>query len=110
MGTQLEAQQCSECGRISMMAFEFCPQCRCHNSYRTKKVEGLGSVYSYTIVHVSDSRLQLKSPYLLAVIESVEGVRLLGRLDHPATEPVKIGDRVEFVEWKDGAPLFQKKA
>ena len=66
-----------------------------------------GVVYTETIVHAAPEQFVADAPYQLAIISLDEGGRLTARLEG---ERVGIGDRVDFVEDRDGIPFFRKAA
>ena len=43
--------------------------------------------------------------YAVGLVELVEGVRLIGRLDH-FVPPPDIGAEVRIVDWVDNVPIF----
>lgn len=69
-----------------------------------------GIVYTETIVHSPPEQFATDAPYQLAIIELETGgrttVRVLGK---EASERVRIGDRVVFVEEKDGVAYYRKQ-
>lgn len=86
----------------------YCICCRSNNAFYRVDVEGKGVIFSYTIVHVAEERLQSEAPYTVAVIEFESGLRLLGRLTKEENDKVcNIGARVELVDWRENVPIFQ---
>ena len=69
-----------------------------------------GIVYTETIVHSPPEQFAADAPYQLAIIDLETGgrttVRVLGKEE---TDRVKIGDRVVFVEEKDGVAYYRKQ-
>lgn len=66
-----------------------------------------GIVYTETIVHAAPEQFVSDAPYQLAIVSLDEGGRLTARLDG---DRVAIGDRVDFVEDRNGIPFFRKAA
>lgn len=70
---------------------------------------GPGIVYTETVVHAAPEALLQEAPYQLAIVELAGGrrrtVRILARTE---AERVRIGDRVEFVELREGVPFYRK--
>jgi len=64
-----------------------------------------GVVYTETVVHAAPEQFAADAPYQLAIISLEEGGRLTARVDG---ERVVIGDRVEFVEERNGIAFFHK--
>ena len=70
-----------------------------------------GMVYTETVVHAAPAQYAADAPYQLAIIDLDEGVRLTARiLGKEMDDRVRIGDRVEFVEERDGVSYFRKTA
>jgi len=68
-----------------------------------------GIVYTETIVHSPPEQYAADAPYQLAIIDLEGGgrltVRVLGRESH---ERVHVGDRVAFVEEREGVAYYRK--
>jgi uncharacterized OB-fold protein len=67
-----------------------------------------GIVYTETIVHSPPEQFAADVPYQLAIIDVVGGgrrtVRILGKTSE---ERAKIGERVQFVEEKNGVAYYR---
>jgi len=68
-----------------------------------------GVVYTETIVHSPPAQYADDAPYQLAIVDLASGgrhtVRILGQ---EAQERARVGDRVEFVEERDGVAYYRK--
>jgi uncharacterized OB-fold protein len=64
-----------------------------------------GVVYTETVVHAAPEQFVADAPYQLAIVLLEEGGRLTVRVDG---ERVVIGDRVNFLEDRNGIPFFRK--
>ncbi len=70
---------------------------------------GPGTVYTETVVHSAPEAFLAEAPYQLAIIDLDGGGRLTVRI--PAAteaERVRIGDRVEFAEFRNEIPYYRK--
>ena len=99
-GTQigeLRIQQCSACGVLRHPPGPMCPRCNALDPTHTV-ASGLGEVYSY-VVHHHPQVPGKRTPFVVALVELEEGVRMLGELLDVDPEQVKIGlpVRVRFV-------------
>jgi len=65
-----------------------------------------GIVYTETIVHSATPQFAADAPYQLAIIEVDSGRRLTARI---SGERADIGDRVAFVEERDGVAYYCKQ-
>jgi uncharacterized OB-fold protein len=68
-----------------------------------------GIVYTETIVHAPPEQFAADVPYQLAIVDLETGgrvtVRVLGKTEQ---ERAHIGDRVRFVEERNGVAYYQK--
>jgi uncharacterized OB-fold protein len=66
---------------------------------------GRGTVYTETMIHAAPEQFVADAPYQLAIITLETGGRLTARI---SGERVTIGQPVNFAEFRDGIPFFQK--
>jgi uncharacterized OB-fold protein len=104
--------QCAECGRIAAPPVSNCRFCLA-DSFRWSAASGEGTVYSYLEYFKGWSDVwRAHVPYVVAVIDLVEGVRVIASFveDEEGRRP-GVGDRVRvrFQERAGGAgvPVFQ---
>jgi uncharacterized OB-fold protein len=64
-----------------------------------------GVVYTETVVYAAPEQFVADAPYQLAIVSLDDGGRLTVRVDG---ERVVIGDRVDFLEDRNGIPFFRK--
>ena len=67
---------------------------------------GSGQIYTETVVHSAPEALLAEAPYQIAIVALDAGGRLTARIQG---ERVSIGDRVDFVEYRNGVPFFAKR-
>ncbi|MCW2880987.1 MAG: hypothetical protein JWQ95_5087 [Sphaerisporangium sp.] len=86
---ELRIQKCGDCGELRHPPGPVCPSCRSVN--RTHAVaSGLGEVYSF-VVHHNPRVPGVETPFVVAVVELPEGIRIVGNIVECATEKVGIG-------------------
>ncbi|MFF5212819.1 bifunctional MaoC family dehydratase N-terminal/OB-fold nucleic acid binding domain-containing protein [Streptosporangium sp. NPDC000396] len=86
---ELRIQRCADCGELRHPPGPVCPSCRSVN--RTHVVaSGEGEVYSY-VVHHNPPVPGRKTPFVVAVVELPEGVRIVGNVVDCPPEEVGIG-------------------
>jgi uncharacterized OB-fold protein len=69
-----------------------------------------GIVYTETIVHSPPEQYAADVPYQLAIVELDTGGRLTARiLGKTPEERAHIGDRVSFVEDRDGVVYYRRR-
>jgi len=106
---RLLLQWCTACARPVWYPREVCPRCL-GSTLEWRESQGRGVVYAYTVEHKAQTRA-LEAPYVVALVELEEGVRLLSNVVGRPPERVAVGDRVR-VTWEalsDGRrlPLFE---
>ena len=102
---ELRVQKCLKCGKLHYPVSPICPHCMSLESEWTK-LSGKGKVASFVIVHRSRSPLfPPNSPYVAAIIETEEGVRMLSNVVGCKPEEVKMDMPVEVVFEEAGPEL-----
>ena len=100
---ELVIQACRTCGAKIHFPRLLCPQCL-SQELGWDRASGLGTVYSFTIVHKAlDECFGPLLPYVYAVIELAEGVRLSSNVVGIAPEDVRVGLPVRVV-FEDATP------
>ena len=105
---RLTYQRCTACGTRVFYPRDVCPGPMCFGVGTLEWVEasGKGWVYSFTISYQpAHPAFADDVPYVLAIIELDEGIRMNSNVVGIAPEDVKIGMRVEVV-WDDVTPEF----
>jgi uncharacterized OB-fold protein len=101
----MRIQRCEACGRYVFYPRPLCPHCF-SVALTWTPVSGQGTVYSFTIVYRHPVvAFQAETPYIVALVELDEGVRLLTNLVEVPPDPgrVYIGMPVELV-YEDVTP------
>lgn len=100
--SELRIQRCAECGRLRHPPGPACPDC---GALRPGYVlaTGHGRIYSF-VVHHHPPVPGKRPPFVVALVELDEGVRMLGEVVDTAPEQVAIGLSVTatFVQGGDG--------
>lgn len=92
---ELLLQQCDSCQRFRFYPRSLCPYCF-SEKFEWRKSAGLGSVYSFTVIHRAPfPAFREKVPYVLALIELSEGVRMMTNIVGCDPSTVEIGMPVE---------------
>jgi uncharacterized OB-fold protein len=106
---ELLIQRCRQCSERWHPPMPICPACR-STDWQWVPVSGRGRVFSFTIVHhAAHVAMKGKTPYLVALVELEEGVRVVANiLNHPLDQ-VSIGMpvRLTFREISPGVVLPQ---
>jgi uncharacterized protein len=104
----LELQYCPNCEKYIFYPRELCPYCL-EAKPQWKKASGRGEIYSYTVVRKSALKeFDRKVPYIYAIVELDEGVRIPTTIVGCPIDEVKIGMPVEYAG-KIGAAIMMKR-
>ena len=103
---ELRLRRCPSCAARFRFAYEWCPNCWSLDLV-WEKASGFGKVTHYSVVYVSPSDA-FETPYVLALIELDEGVRMMSNVKCDPDE-VRIGLPVKVTFEKRGEvslPMF----
>ncbi|MBI5883760.1 MAG: Zn-ribbon domain-containing OB-fold protein [Elusimicrobia bacterium] len=94
---RLEAGRCRRCGKVFMPPRGLCDSCR-STEFETIRLADRGKVHTYTVIRVPPAGFAAQSPYVLAVVELDDGVRLTMQVADCGPDEVRVGlpVRVEF--------------
>ena len=102
---KLRIQKCSQCGQFRFPPRIICPYCMSLES-EWVEVEGGATVYAFTVVHRAYTpAYESELPYVVAIVELEEGVRLVTNIVGCKPEQVAIGMRVQL-SFEDVTPEF----
>jgi uncharacterized protein len=94
---ELVLQQCSECDRFRFYPRSICPFCF-SDQFVWKHSDGRGSIYSFTVIHRPPApSFRSRVPYVLALIDLEEGVRMMSNVVDCDPHAVEIGMAVEVM-------------
>ncbi len=97
---ELQAQQCSSCGKFRWPPRSLCPHCRSWD-FQWVPLAGTGTVYSYVVVHhVTVPAFADDAPYVIAqiTVEGTDGeMRLTSNIVGCPWEDVRVGMPVTVV-------------
>ena len=87
---ELRIQRCDACGRAVFYPRSLCPHCFA-DQLSWIVASGRGSIYSYTVAHQAFGPFAAQTPFIVAIIELEEGVRMMSRIIDAPREQVAIG-------------------
>jgi uncharacterized OB-fold protein len=94
---QLLIQKCGDCGAYRFYPRLYCPKCA-SEAVQWSRVSGRATVYSYTVIHRAPSPgFKPDLPYVLAIVDLDEGVRMMTNIVGCKPEEVRIGLNVSVV-------------
>ena len=93
---RLVIQRCRDCQKAIFYPRSVCPHCM---SDRIDWIDasGRGTIYSYVVVHRAPPAFADLAPYIVALIDLDEGVRLMSNIVDGARSNVTIGAAVEVM-------------
>ena len=90
-------QKCQDCHKYIFYPKMFCPDCLSSNLEWVKS-SGKGKVYSYMVVYsYQPTEFEENLPYVVAIIELEEGIRLMSNVIGCSPETVKCDMKVGVV-------------
>jgi len=100
---ELYVQRCRACGTTRFYPRALCPACLAGETAWVR-ASGRGTVYSFTVTHQNQAPgFREELPYVLAIVELEEGVKLMTNIVGCPPDRVRIGMSVEVV-FEDVAP------
>lgn len=91
---RLVIQHCSVCGRHQFYPRAFCTHCL-DQALEWVPATGRGRIYSYTICRIAVApAFEARLPYVVAMIDLDEGVRMLANIVESDVDRIAIGARV----------------
>lgn len=109
---KLLLQHCNDCNQYIFYPRIVCPHCMGTN-IEWKESSGKGKVYSYTIVHFGAPGFSEDVPYISALVELDEGVRMITNIIECDLDDIKCDMEVEVVfEQRNSVklPLFKPRS
>ncbi len=103
---ELRIQRCAACTRYVFYPRSICPHCFSDRlSWVT--ASGKGAIYSYTVAHQASGPFAREVPFVIAIVELEEGVRMMTRIIGSPRERIVIGApvRVSFESIAEGLTL-----
>jgi uncharacterized OB-fold protein len=94
---ELYVQRCRDCGTKRFYPRALCPACL-SSATEWVRASGRGTVYTFTVTYQNQAPGYRDAlPYVLAMVELAEGVRLMTNVVECAPETVRVGMPVEVV-------------
>lgn len=89
--------KCETCGKYYFPYRSLCSVCRRRGKMVDVQLSGKGKIYSHTTIYSAPTGLENQVPYVIAIVELEEGVKVLGQIDDCDPADVKIGSKVEKI-------------
>lgn len=98
---ELRIQRCDACARAVFYPRSVCPHCHAEKLLWIV-ASGRGTIYSYTVAHQAFGAFAEDVPFIVAIIELEEGVRMMSRIIDAPRDRVAIGKAVQVTFEKVG--------
>ena len=94
---ELLIPRCQNCGNYHFYPRFFCPKCL-SNKLEWIKSSGKGKIYTFTIIERAGMEaFKEEVPYVLAIVELEEGVRMMSNIVKCGLDEIEIGMSLEVV-------------
>ncbi len=93
---RLEAGQCTGCGEIHFPPRKVCRKCM-GQEFKTIQLPSRGKVVTFTVCWIPPAEFDSQKPYVNAIVELTNGVRLTCMVCEAPPDEVKVGTEVELV-------------
>jgi uncharacterized protein len=107
---ELRIQRCANCSRHVFYPRALCPHCH-SDQLSWVTATGNGTIYSYTVAHQAYGSHADEVPFIIAIVELEEGVRMMTRIVNSSREQVVVGAQVHVTFYPAGEgitlPYFQ---
>ncbi|RLG14885.1 MAG: transcriptional regulator [Candidatus Nanohalarchaeota archaeon] len=94
---RLVGTKCRTCGSLYYPPVNICSKCRRNSKLGEYIFNEKGKIYSKTVVRSAAEGFGRQTPYVVAIIELEEGVRIYGQVVDCNVDDVNIGDPVYCV-------------
>lgn len=90
---RLMGAKCQDCGRLYVPPRPVCSDCFSQR-LRWKRLKRRGKITTFSEVHVSNEEFQKIAPYVVAIVQLEDGVRLGGVVRGATRKQIEVGDPV----------------
>jgi uncharacterized OB-fold protein len=98
---ELRIQRCQNCAKAVFYPRAICPHCH-SDQLEWVVASGKGTIYSYTVAHQAFGPFTADVPFVVALVELEEGVRMMSRIIDAPRERITIGAPVIVTIKGDG--------
>lgn len=110
---RLVINTCGACGRNSLYVRPFCPHCW-SDEVAQRTASGRAALYTWSVIYQNAAPFDVRTPYTLAMVDLVEGPRLMTVIEDCLTEDLcaDMELTIAFRDDDDGftVPVFRPAA
>jgi uncharacterized OB-fold protein len=93
---RLEAAKCQGCGKVHFPPRKVCKECD-GEEFETVNLPQRGKVVTHTTIWIPPAQFEEQKPYVVAIVELENGVRLTCMVAEAPPDKVEIGTEVELI-------------
>ena len=93
---RLESGKCLSCGKIHFPPRFICDECG-GTEFETVNLQPEGEIITYTVIHTPAKQFSLQKPFVVAIVQTPDDVRITCQIVDCDAEEVEIGSKVELV-------------
>lgn len=93
---RLEANKCVKCGKVLFPPRLICPNCGA-KEFEEVRLSDEGKVVTFTVIRVAPEQFATQIPYVVAVVELIDGVRITTQVVDCRPKDVEIDKPVRLV-------------
>lgn len=86
---ELRLQRCNSCSKAVFYPRSICPHCHA-DQLSWIVASGKGTIYSYTVAHQAFGSFAADVPFVVAIVELEEGVRMMSRIVGTSRERITV--------------------
>lgn len=109
----LTVNTCRSCGQSSLYARPFCPHCW-GEDVELVQATGRARLYTWSVIHRNAAPFDVRTPYVLAMVDLEEGPRLMTIVENCRTDDLRADMElvIAFRDDEDGflVPVFHPAA
>ncbi|MFF4957382.1 Zn-ribbon domain-containing OB-fold protein [Streptomyces sp. NPDC001222] len=103
---RLLIRRCAACARAHHYPREFCPYCWSED-VTWERASGRAALHTWSVVHRNDlPPFAERTPYVAAVVDLVEGPRMMTEVVECAQDRLRVGMALEAA-FREGVPVFR---
>ena len=100
---KLMATKCCKCETLFLPPRPMCSKCL-STDFNWVKLEGIGKLLSYTVIHFSTEQFQSETPYTIGIVKLNEGLNLPGIIRDINPKQIRVGMNL-LVDFDTSIPL-----
>jgi hypothetical protein len=98
---KLYTTKCKKCGKIFYPPQTDCPECL-DSEFEWITLPTIGTIKTFVVSYLKPQGFEhFKEPYIIAIVEVLEGVRIMGLIETDDYKDIRIGMKVDIIPTTD---------